>query len=76
MCGHDAGKRFLVVSEDEVFVYLSDGKVRTLSEPKRKKRKHVTVCNLMVSEVLVDKLRKNTKVYDHEIIHALKSANK
>lgn len=76
MCGHDVGKRFLVVSEDELFVYLSDGKTKTLDGPKRKKRKHVTVCEVMVADELTDKLKKAEKVYDHEIIRALKIANK
>ena len=39
--GHDQGELFYVISTDEQFLYLANGKDRTLDKPKRKKRKHV-----------------------------------
>ena len=39
--GHDQGELFYVVSTDEQFLYLANGKDRTLDKPKRKKRRHV-----------------------------------
>ena len=39
--GHDKGEIFYVVSTDETFLYLANGKDRTLDKLKRKKRKHV-----------------------------------
>ena len=39
--GHDKGHVYLVCEADEAYVYLTDGKLRTLSNPKKKKRKHV-----------------------------------
>lgn len=41
-CGHDFGKVYVVVSERESFLYLCDGDKRTLGNPKKKRRKHVT----------------------------------
>lgn len=41
LAGHDAGRIYLVVSEDERFVYLSDGKEHKLARPKRKNIKHI-----------------------------------
>ena len=41
IAGHDAGNVYIIVETDEQFVYLVDGKIRTLDRPKRKKRKHV-----------------------------------
>ena len=38
--GRDAGKWFYVIKTDENFLYLCNGKDRTLDKPKRKKRKH------------------------------------
>ena len=39
--GHDQGEMFYVVSTDDKFLYLANGKDRTLDKPKRKKRRHV-----------------------------------
>ncbi len=41
LAGHDKGKRYVVVSEDETGVFLCDGKNKLLDHPKRKNRKHV-----------------------------------
>ena len=39
--GRDAGQWFYVIAEDPVYLYLANGKDRSLDKPKRKKRKHV-----------------------------------
>ena len=39
--GHDQGKLFYVIGEDENYLMLANGKDRTLDKPKRKKRRHV-----------------------------------
>ena len=39
--GHDKGEIFYVVSTDDQFLYLANGKDRSLDKPKRKKRRHV-----------------------------------
>lgn len=39
--GHDAGKVYVITKVEEAYVYLVDGKVRTLDKPKKKKKKHV-----------------------------------
>ena len=39
--GHDQGEIFYVISTDDQFLYLANGKDRTLDKPKRKKRRHV-----------------------------------
>ena len=41
LAGHDEGNVYLIVETDERYVYLVDGKIRTLSKPKRKRKKHV-----------------------------------
>ena len=41
IAGHDAGNVYIIVDTDPQFVYLVDGKIRTLNRPKRKKRKHL-----------------------------------
>lgn len=38
--GRDRGRYFLVLAEEESFVYLCDGRTRRVEKPKKKKRKH------------------------------------
>lgn len=40
-CGHDAGSIYVIIDVDATYVYLVDGRIRTLDKPKRKKKKHV-----------------------------------
>ena len=41
--GHDKGKTYIIYEVDETYVYLVDGIIRKIENPKRKKRKHVQV---------------------------------
>ncbi len=43
LLGHDKGKVYLIVQEDKDFVYLADGDVRTIAQPKKKNKKHIQV---------------------------------
>ena len=64
--GRDAGNWFYVINEDPVFLYLANGKDRTLEKPKRKKRKHVA--KVLRSETRVaEKLRHGDKVLNGEL---------
>ena len=37
--GHDTGKLFVVMQAEEEFVYLADGRCRTLDKQKKKEKK-------------------------------------
>ena len=64
--GRDTGKWFYVVNEDPVYLFLVNGKDRTLEKPKRKKRKHVA--KVLRSETRVaEKLRHGDKVLNGEL---------
>ncbi|MDO5400624.1 MAG: KOW domain-containing RNA-binding protein [Eubacteriales bacterium] len=64
--GRDAGGLFYVIDADETFLFLADGKGRTLDRPKRKKRKHVQ--KVLRSETRVaQKLRSGDKVLNGEL---------
>ena len=41
LAGHDEGNVYIIVETDQRYVYLVDGKARTLDRPKRKRKKHV-----------------------------------
>ena len=64
--GHDQGELFYVVSTDDQFLYLANGKDRTLDKLKRKKRKHVQ--KVLRSETrVVEKLLRGDKVLNSEL---------
>ena len=64
--GRDHGEWFYVVHEDPVYLFLANGKDRTLDKPKRKKRKHVQ--KVLRSETRVaEKLRHGDKVLNGEL---------
>ena len=64
--GHDKGKLFYVIDTDETFLYLANGKDRTLDKPKRKKRRHVQ--KVLRSETRVaGKLQSGDKVLNSEL---------
>ena len=64
--GRDTGKWFYVIAEEQNFLFLANGKDRTLEKPKRKKRKHVQ--KVLRSETRVaEKIRSGDKVLNGEL---------
>ena len=64
--GRDSGEWFYVIAEDPIYLYLANGKDRSLDKPKRKKRKHVE--KVLRSETRVaEKLRLGDKVLNGEL---------
>ena len=64
--GRDRDEWFYVIAEDPIYLYLANGKDRTLDKPKRKKRKHVQ--KVLRSETRVaEKLRQGDKVLNGEL---------
>lgn len=41
LAGHDKGQLYIILKAEGEYVYLVDGKKRTIHNPKRKKKKHV-----------------------------------
>lgn len=70
--GHDKGRLYVVVAQENDFVYLCDGKLKGPEGPKKKRRKHIQPINAWVEEGLLEKLRSGKKVYAEEIKYALK----
>ena len=64
--GRDTGKWFYVIGMDETYLFLANGKDRTLDKPKRKKRRHIQ--KVLRSETRVaEKLRLGDKVLNSEL---------
>ena len=73
--GRDAGEWFYVINEDPIYLFLANGKDRTLDKPKRKKRKHVQ--KVLRSETRVaQKLIAGDKVLNGELRRDLASISR
>lgn len=68
--GHDAGRWYVIIDIESEYVYLVDGKIRTLDRPKKKKWKHVNLLNAFDSELAMK--IKNKKAGNEEIKRAIK----
>ena len=64
--GRDQGDWFYVIDADPIYLFLANGKDRTLEKPKRKKRKHVQ--KVLRSETRVaEKIKEGNKVLNSEL---------
>ncbi len=69
--GRDAGKKFVVIKVlDHLFVEISDGDLRRMEKPKKKKIKHLNLTDEKVKS-LENKLKNNIKIANAEIRKAL-----
>ncbi len=41
--GHDKGKIYVILKEEEEYVYLADGRLKPAARPKKKNRKHIQI---------------------------------
>ncbi len=70
--GHDGGQIYIIIKETEEYVYLADGKSRTLENPKRKNKKHIQIIRKGTEPKLRDKLKNDQPVYNEEIKRLIK----
>lgn len=73
--GHDKGDALMVFSVEGDYVYLVDGKRRTLEKPKRKKMIHIQPTSYIERET-AGKLCRKEYILDAEIAKALKKYQK
>lgn len=69
--GHDRGHCYVVIKEEEEYVYVADGVLKTLEKPKKKNRKHIQIIKSIPDEV-EELLSENKVLRDLEIKRALK----
>jgi len=70
--GHDKNQIYVIIGEDEKYVYLSDGNLKKLDAPKKKSKKHIQPIVKNIDAALADKLIRNEKVINEEIKKAIK----
>ena len=69
--GRDTGKKFIVMDVlDESYALISDGNLRKVEKPKKKKIKHLELTGEDITP-LREKLKSKQKIANHEIRKAL-----
>lgn len=68
--GHDKGRLFFIADDDGEYVFLADGKRRTLEKLKKKKRKHIQVIKIRPFEE--EKNGTNVRIRNEDIKRILK----
>lgn len=71
LCGHDKGGIYIILNVDAEYVYLADGRLRTVGKPKRKKKKHVQVSHIRDTQ-LHERLMSGKTVTDEAIKYFIK----
>ena len=51
--GHDKDTVYIIVKEEERYVYVSDGKLKTIENPKKKNKKHIILSREIVVAFLL-----------------------
>lgn len=70
--GHDKDKIYVIIREDKEYVWLVDGKLKTILKPKKKKKRHIQLIKCFQNDDIKSKLEGNKEVSDLEIVMALK----
>ena len=52
LCGHDKNEIYVVYREENDFVYLINGKTKTIEKPKRKKQRHIQIIKNLPEEII------------------------
>ena len=60
IAGHDKEQIFVIVEEKGEYVYVADGRLRTIEKPKRKNKKHIQPIHY--SNEQVPEIRRNEDI--------------
>lgn len=79
LAGHDKGKLYIIIEETKDtgsdFVFLTDGELKPVDKPKRKRTKHIQVIKAMDDRI--DSLIKNGQgIRNEDIKRAIKAYSK
>ena len=74
--GHDKDKIYVIIKENAEYVWLSDGKIKTMDNPKKKRKKHIQPIKYFNNEEMRTSLLEGKKVSDLEIMMVLKNYKK
>ena len=72
IAGHDKGTVYVIINVYNGYVYLSDGRLKTVENPKKKKFKHIQITNIM-DDNIESKHDKNINITHEDIKRAIKN---
>ena len=73
--GRDKGDFFIVLSVEDNYVYMANGELRKVDQPKKKKLRHLQGTD-EVSEFVANKIAQGLKVTNSEVRKALAQAGR
>lgn len=68
--GHDKGTVYVIVSEENGYVYLCDGKIRKILNPKKKKKRHI---KCLGANKISEYISEETPITDGRLRRAIRS---
>ena len=73
LSGHDRGKVYIIIEENEKYLMLSDGRLKPLEKLKKKNPRHVQIVKKHTyNKEIIGKLERNEKLLNEEIKRAIK----
>ena len=70
--GHDKGKVFVIIAEENEYLWIADGKARTVLHPKKKKKKHVQIIKVLEDDHVIQSLKDGKTVKEEDIRRIIK----
>ena len=74
LAGHDKGLTYVITGVDNEYVYVTDGRLRQVDEPKKKKLKHIQLIKIC-DDTIKEKISRNIKLTNEDIKLAIKKYN-
>ena len=71
IAGHDKTEIYIIVGEEPGYVYLSDGKLKKVGNPKKKKLKHIQPVK-RADALIAEKLETQKELHNEDIKRAIK----
>nr|WP_027870578.1 KOW domain-containing RNA-binding protein [[Eubacterium] cellulosolvens] len=75
LAGHDKGRLYIIIEENEKYVILSDGRSHPLERPKKKKRIHIQP-EYKTADCLADKIMGQQALNNQDIADAIHARRK
>lgn len=72
IAGHDHNNIYVIIDADDEYVYLVDGKIRKVNNPKKKKLKHVQLIKRTDNTIAV-RINNNVALSNEDIKYAIKN---
>ena len=72
IAGHDHNNIYVIIDADDEYVYLVDGKIRKVNNPKKKKLKHVQLIK-RTDNTIAGRINNNVALSYEDIKYAIKN---